>query len=86
MTVAGDTTVRAGTEIRAESEAPSLNISVRELDSGSWVIFELPGYSTAATGTAQTSMDALRSEGADIVFPDLRDTLAVVEAITGFAR
>jgi hypothetical protein len=53
--------VRAGTEIRAESEAPSLNISVRELDSGSWVIVELPGYSTAATGTAQPSMEALRS-------------------------
>jgi cell migration-inducing and hyaluronan-binding protein len=61
FTVSGDTTVRAGTEIRAESEAPSLTISLRELDAGSWVIFELPGYSTAATGTAETSMDALRS-------------------------
>ena len=61
FTVNGDTTVLAGTEIRAESEAPSLNISLRELDNGSWVIFELPGYSTAAAGTAQTSMDALRS-------------------------
>jgi cell migration-inducing and hyaluronan-binding protein len=59
--VSGDTTVLAGTEIRAESEAPSLNISLREMDNGSWVIFELPGYSSAATGTAQTSMDALRS-------------------------
>jgi cell migration-inducing and hyaluronan-binding protein len=53
--------VLAGTEIRAESEAPTLNISLRELDNGSWVIFELPGYTTATTGTAQTSMDALRS-------------------------
>ncbi|HEX4485315.1 MAG TPA: helix-turn-helix domain-containing protein, partial [Terriglobales bacterium] len=61
FTVSGDTTVLAGTEIRAESEAPSLTISLRELDSGSWVIFELPGYSSAATGTAETSMDALRS-------------------------
>jgi cell migration-inducing and hyaluronan-binding protein len=61
FTVNGDTTVLAGTEIRAESEAPSLNISLRELDNGSWVIFELPGYTTAATGTAQTSMDELRS-------------------------
>jgi cell migration-inducing and hyaluronan-binding protein len=61
FTVNGDTTVLAGTEIRAESESPSLNISLREMDSGSWVIFELPGYSSAATGTAQTSMDALRS-------------------------
>jgi cell migration-inducing and hyaluronan-binding protein len=61
FTVNGDTTVLAGTEIRAESEAPSLNISLRELDNSSWVIFELPGYSSAATGTAQTSLDALRS-------------------------
>ena len=61
LAVNGDTTVLAGTEIRAESEAPSLTISLRELDSGSWVLFELPGYSSAATGTAQTSMDALRS-------------------------
>jgi cell migration-inducing and hyaluronan-binding protein len=39
----------------------SLNISVSELDSGSWVIFELPGFTTAATGTQQASLDALRS-------------------------
>jgi cell migration-inducing and hyaluronan-binding protein len=61
LTVNGDTTILAGTEVRAESEAPTLNISLRELDNGSWVIVELPGYATAATGTAQTSMDALRS-------------------------
>ena len=60
FTVSGDTTVLAGTEIRAESEAPSLSISLRELDNGSWVLLELPGYSSAATGTAQTSLDALR--------------------------
>jgi cell migration-inducing and hyaluronan-binding protein len=61
LTVNADTTVLAGTEIRAESEAPTLNISLREMDPGSWVMFELPGYSSAATGTAETSMDALRS-------------------------
>jgi cell migration-inducing and hyaluronan-binding protein len=61
LTVNGDTTVLAGTEIRAESEAPSLTISLRELESGSWVLFELPGYSSAATGTQQTNMEALRS-------------------------
>jgi hypothetical protein len=61
LSVGGDTTVLAGTEIRAESESPSLNLSVRELDKGSWVIVELPGYTSAATGTAQTSLDALRS-------------------------
>ena len=57
----GNTTIRAGTEIRAESEAPTLNISLTEMDAGSWVIFELPGYTNAAAGTAQTSMDPLRA-------------------------
>jgi cell migration-inducing and hyaluronan-binding protein len=61
LAVSGDTTVLADTEIRAESESPSLNLSVRELDKGSWVIVQLPGYTSAATGTAQTSLDALRS-------------------------
>jgi len=38
-----------------------VSINLSELDSGSWVIFELPGFTTAATGTAQNSLDALRS-------------------------
>ena len=38
-----------------------MNINVSELDSGSWVIFELPGFATANAGTAQTSLDALRN-------------------------
>jgi cell migration-inducing and hyaluronan-binding protein len=33
---------------------------VLELDAGSWVIFELPGFSTAAAGTQQNNLDALR--------------------------
>src|SRR5436190_781733 len=45
--ISGNTTVRAGTEIKAETEQSPVNISVSELDSGSWVIFELPGFSTA---------------------------------------
>jgi hypothetical protein len=61
LTISGDTTVRSGTEIKAETERTPLSISLRELDSGSWVIFELPGFTTASSGTAQTSLDALRS-------------------------
>ena len=61
FTATGATTVRSGTEIRAETELPSVNISVSELDSGSWVIFELPGFSSATTGTPQDSLDALRT-------------------------
>ena len=55
------TTVLAGTEIRAESEAPTLNVRVSEMNPGSWMIVELPGYTTAASGTAQPSLAALRS-------------------------
>jgi cell migration-inducing and hyaluronan-binding protein len=35
-----------------------------ELEAGSWVIFELPGFTTAATGTQMASLDALRSASA----------------------
>jgi phosphoglycolate phosphatase-like HAD superfamily hydrolase len=44
------------------------------------------GARVVGIATGPDSVDALRSEGADIVFPDLRDTRTVVEAVTGFAR
>ena len=31
-----------------------------ELNAGSWVMFELPGFTTASAGTAQDSLEALR--------------------------
>lgn len=42
------------------TERPSVPLTLTELDRGSWVIFELPGFTTAASGTAQDSLDALR--------------------------
>ena len=54
------TNVRAGTEIKVTTERPSMALRLSELDSGSWVIFELPGFTTAASGTPQDSLDALR--------------------------
>jgi cell migration-inducing and hyaluronan-binding protein len=60
FTANGETNVRAGTEYKVTTERPSLNINVKELDTGSWVIFELPGFTTAASGTEQSSLDALR--------------------------
>ena len=38
-------------------------LGLSELDSGSWVIFELPGFTTAASGTEQSSLDGLRKAG-----------------------
>jgi cell migration-inducing and hyaluronan-binding protein len=64
LSVTGETNVRAGTEIKVTTERPSLSLSVKELDSGSWVIFELPGFTTAASGTEQSSLDALRKASA----------------------
>src|SRR5499433_1333770 len=61
VNVSGNTTVRAGTEIKAETEQSPVNISVSELDNGSWVIIELPGFATANAGTPQNSLDALRN-------------------------
>jgi cell migration-inducing and hyaluronan-binding protein len=37
-----------------------VNITVKELDAGSWVMFELPGFTIAASGTEQSSLNALR--------------------------
>jgi len=42
------------------TERPSVNINVKELDAGSWVMFELPGFTTVNSGTAVDSLDALR--------------------------
>jgi hypothetical protein len=60
FTANGATNVRAGTEYKVMTERPNLNLSVTELDAGSWVMFELPGFTTASAGTAVDSLDALR--------------------------
>ena len=60
FTANGATNVRAGTEYKVTTERPNLNLSISELDAGSWVMFELPGFTAAASGTAQDSLDALR--------------------------
>ena len=64
----GDLTVLAGTEVRAESEAPTLTIRVNEMDPGSWMIVELPGYNNAASGAAVSSLDALRGATSNSYF------------------
>ena len=56
--------MRAGTEIKVTTERPSLNLSINEMDKDSWVILELPGFNTAASGTAVDSVDALRKANA----------------------
>ncbi len=69
-------TVRAGTEIKVTTERPSVALSVNELEKGSWVIFQLPGFTTAAAGSQQTSLDALRKATETSYFKD-KDALWV---------
>src|SRR5262249_55927791 len=57
-------TVRAGTEIKVATERPTVSLTLTELDPGSWVVFELPGFTTAAAGAQQDSLDALRKASA----------------------
>jgi cell migration-inducing and hyaluronan-binding protein len=78
------TNVRAGTEIKVTTERPSVSLSLSELDAGSWVIFELPGFTTAAAGTQTDSLDALRKASDTSYFKD-KDALwvKVVSTATG---
>ena len=57
---ADQSTVRAGSEIQVKTERKDVSLSMSEMDLGSWVIFELPGFTKAASGTQQASLDALR--------------------------
>ena len=62
--------VRAGTEIEVRTERPEVFLSVSEMNQGSWVMFELPGFANAASGTEQGSMDALRRANETSYFRD----------------
>jgi cell migration-inducing and hyaluronan-binding protein len=69
--ISGDqSTVKAGTEIQVKTERPEVTLSLSEMDKGSWVVFQLPGFTKAAAGTQQASMSALRQAGETSWFKD----------------
>jgi cell migration-inducing and hyaluronan-binding protein len=70
------TNVRAGTEMQVKTERQSMALTLTEMDKGSWVIFELPGFNTAGSGTAVDSLDALRKAG-DTAWYKSKDSLWV---------
>jgi hypothetical protein len=72
----GGSNIRAGTEIKLTTERPTLALRLTELDKGSWVIVQLPGFNTAAAGTQQASLDALRKASDTAWFKD-KDALWV---------
>ena len=57
------------------TERPEFAITLSEMDLGSWVVFELPGYSRAEAKEAN-SLDALRKAGETSFFKD-KDSLWV---------
>ena len=57
----GETTIRSGAEVRVETSRAGLSLALREMDDGAAVVFELPGFATAAGGVEQPSLDALRA-------------------------
>jgi hypothetical protein len=57
----GELTIRSGAEVKTVTDHNELALSLREMDDGAWVIFELPGFKSAKSGTELASLDALRS-------------------------
>jgi cell migration-inducing and hyaluronan-binding protein len=68
--VANGATVRAGTEVQVMTERDEVPLSISEMDQGSWIIFELPGFSTADSGTELNSLTALRGANETSWFRD----------------
>jgi len=78
---ANQSNVRSGTEILVNTDRQQISLSVREMDQGSWVVFELPGFTSAAAGKQQDSLDALRKAGETSYFKD-KDGLWVKLVVT----
>ncbi len=72
--ISGDqSTVKAGTEMQGENRKNGSHSQLAEMDKGSWVVFQLPGFAKAASGTQQASMDALRMATETSWFKDGND-------------
>ncbi len=67
--------------MRVNTERKEMSLSIREMDKGAWVVFELPGFTDAAAGKQQASMDALRNANETSYFKD-KDALWVKLVVT----
>ena len=57
----GQTTIRSGAEVRVETSRKDLTLTLREMEDGASVVFELPGFTTPAGGVEAASLEALRA-------------------------
>jgi cell migration-inducing and hyaluronan-binding protein len=66
----GETTLPSGAQIKVVTGRNDLALHLREMDKGSWVLFELPGFA-APEGAAQAdSLEALRATDKTSWFKD----------------
>jgi cell migration-inducing and hyaluronan-binding protein len=63
-------TIKSGSEVAVKTERPEFSISLSEMEMGSWVVFQLPGFSKAADAKEAGSLDALRKAGETSFFKD----------------
>jgi cell migration-inducing and hyaluronan-binding protein len=66
----GETTIPSGAEVRVETARKDLSVSLREMDKDAFVILELPGFAKPGSGTAQSSLAALREAQSTSYFQD----------------
>jgi cell migration-inducing and hyaluronan-binding protein len=66
----GETSILSGSEVKVDTARKSVSLALREMDKGSWVIFELPGFATSAAGTPQSSLAALRNASSTSYFKE----------------
>jgi hypothetical protein len=69
-------TVKSGTEVTVKTERPEFSLSLSEMELGSWVVFEMPGFAKADSAKPQDSLDALRKASETSYFKD-KDSLWV---------
>ncbi|MGV3590710.1 MAG: G8 domain-containing protein [Gammaproteobacteria bacterium] len=72
----GETTIRSGAEVRVDTARDSLALALRQMDDEAYVIFELPGFTSAAGGEEASSLAALKEASSTAYFKD-GDTLWV---------
>ena len=69
-------TVKSGTEVTVKTERPEFSLSLSEMELGSWVVFEMPGFAKADSAKPQDSLDTLRKASETSYFKD-KDSLWV---------
>jgi len=66
----GQATLGSGAEIKVDTAREAVSLRLSEMDQGSWVLFELPGFSTVSAGEEQDSLAALRDASDTAYYKD----------------